>query len=294
MKTFELIKSLVSDIINGAYKFNGTPLAINPRNFESKRFYNGINHFILKYFARESDYLTFLQIKKLGFKLKSGSKGIPIIYYKLQEYSDNEGKIKKYPLVKYSNVFRLSDIENFKYEDERKNSTVPNIQSFINNIHNKPQIINANITIPHYNSETDVIKMPLIDSFRSINEYYLTLLHELSHATGHKTRLDRESLYSYEDERGKEELTAELSTFIIATELNNEYRFNQDSTKAYLSNWLNGINENPNYLFKILADAEKSKDYLLKKYYQSIEESDILYSELQELDEQYPELVNNF
>src|SRR3546814_7409742 len=61
----------------------------------------------------------------------------------------------------------------------------------------------------YYSSESDCITMPPFDSFTSGNAFYATLAHEAVHSTGHRTRLDRETLHKYHDQvaiRAKEEM----------------------------------------------------------------------------------------
>ena len=46
-----------------------------------------------------------------------------------------------------------------------------------------------------YNLLTDEIKMPHKNDFKSLEDYYSTLFHELSHWTGSDTRLARPTIY---------------------------------------------------------------------------------------------------
>ena len=59
----------------------------------------------------------------------------------------------------------------------------------------------------------DLIKLPLKEQYEKKERYYATALHELSHWTGHKSRLDRDLDYSFGyDNYAKEELSAEIGS----------------------------------------------------------------------------------
>jgi antirestriction protein ArdC len=65
--------------------------------------------------------------------------------------------------------------------------------------------------------------MPVTNFFKDESKYYSILLHELVHWSGHKERLDRESLNSPNSDRemySYEELIAELGSVILNTEFN--------------------------------------------------------------------------
>src|SRR5450759_5565250 len=62
--------------------------------------------------------------------------------------------------------------------------------------------------------------MPERTCFDSVEEYYSTLYHELTHATGHPSRLNRPSLADFErfgdHNYSREELVAEMGAAFLA------------------------------------------------------------------------------
>lgn len=67
---------------------------------------------------------------------------------------------------------------------------------------------------------TDSVHLPHKSHFRSSARYYATALHELSHWTGHPSRMDRELNHPFGSEAyAKEELRAEISSMILGDEL---------------------------------------------------------------------------
>jgi antirestriction protein ArdC len=70
-----------------------------------------------------------------------------------------------------------------------------------------------------YSPILDYIKMPVPEAFDSPQEYYNTAFHELSHATGHGSRVGRKGIlepsYYGSHDYSKEELVAEMSACFL-------------------------------------------------------------------------------
>ncbi|MBU2768292.1 DNA primase, partial [Acidithiobacillus ferrivorans] len=95
-----------------------------------------------------------------------------------------------------------------------------------------------------YSRALDRIQMPPRDTFADQHGYDATKAHELSHATGHESRLDRDSLRQYTSIKGRaaEEMTAEIGAYILSTRLGVPFMGNNpDMTDtqhaAYLTTW---------------------------------------------------------
>jgi antirestriction protein ArdC len=82
--------------------------------------------------------------------------------------------------------------------------------------------------------------MPPMAAFNSANGYHSTLLHESVHATGHKSRLDRDFSKRFGDESyAFEELVAELGSAMLCAHCGIDGEM-QENHVAYIANWLNG------------------------------------------------------
>jgi antirestriction protein ArdC len=239
-----------------------------PKNFESGNRYSGIN--ILNLLDRgftDSRFLTMNQIKNLGGMVKKGEKSTPIFFMKpVEQKVENEEtgeiEIKKYFLMQSYNVFNITQTNGIDYEPEVKSSTPKNnIQEFIDS---------SNIPLfrgtPAYSPNDDCIFMPHYHEFNNDNNYYSTYFHELSHSTGHKSRLDRFHKHTvYGDERyAFEELIAELGSAFLSLEMG----IKPDSKKqaAYLNSWIQALKERPNILYSAASHASKSTNFLINNY----------------------------
>ena len=119
-----------------------------------------------------------------------------------------------------------------------------------------------------YRPSEDCIHMPDIDRFRNEYSYMATFLHEASHATGHKSRLNRDLTGEFGSlEYAKEELRAEISSAFTsqALGLSQSDMEHMENHKAYIQNWIAALEQNPNELFAAIKEAGKISDYLLTK-----------------------------
>lgn len=113
----------------------------------------------------------------------------------------------------------------------------------------------------------DEIHVPVKEHFERLEDYYGTLLHELTHWTGHHTRLDRDLTGLFGSVKyAREELVAELSSVFLSQSANVPVNF--ENNAAYLQNWIGAMKEDPQFLFSVVADAEKAHDYLQGKIYE--------------------------
>src|SRR5438105_12027675 len=108
--------------------------------------------------------------------------------------------------------------------------------------------------------------MPNRYSFESPGEYYSTLFHELTHSTGHPTRLNRSTLTEFErfgDENySREELVAEMGAAFLAGYCGIENRTINNSA-AYLASWLQALKNDSRLVLIAAGQAQKAVDLIL-------------------------------
>jgi antirestriction protein ArdC len=134
--------------------------------------------------------------------------------------------------------------------------------------------IREGTAVPCYRPVTDSIHMPEGQFFESEEAYYSTLFHELSHSTGHASRLARKTLLENKgiDAAGatahktyaEEELVAEMGASflnahagIIEDELTN--------SAAYLQGWIDALHskDSKGWIIRAAAQAQKAANYIL-------------------------------
>ena len=124
----------------------------------------------------------------------------------------------------------------------------------------------ANITIggdrAFYSPTGDFISLPPENAFRSPPEWATTALHELSHWTGHKSRLNRDLAHRFGSAAyAMEELRAELASAFLAGELGIPADIPQHA--SYIDNWLKPLKEDKREIFRAAADAQRIVDLIL-------------------------------
>jgi len=256
-KIQEFTNKLIMDIENGKFEFqyNWNITGEQPQNFTSHHVYRGFNAFMLKYFSADTYFLTFLQAKEKGIKIKKGTEGHRIIYWKLLDNtrSKNIKDSKKIPLLRISYVFGLSQTDHTADQTEQEKIKIPTAEETINNYIFKPEILIGDKN-PCYVPAFHTIYMPSIDKFKNPELYYSTLFHELAHSAKKELNIKRGNT---SEDYAKEELIAEMSTAIICNYLGIETAFSKENSTAYLQDWIKHSKENPKYLMKIIEDSEK-------------------------------------
>ena len=114
-----------------------------------------------------------------------------------------------------------------------------------------------------YSPALDSVGMPTVEQFKTSNGFYSTMFHELGHATGHKSRLDRkfgvnQKGYAFE------ELIAEITSAMVMIKVGmiNEPR---DDHAKYLNNWIALLQDNPNALQQAFSKAEKASQWIMNE-----------------------------
>ena len=248
------------------------------QNIVSKKPYRGINSLILGGSDFQSPYwLTFKQAHDLGGNIKKGEKATPVIYYKLFEKRDDHGNLvlgsngrpTRIPFIRWSNAFNLDQTEGI--EPPAQTAT----QEVVQPLDKAAKIVQEAKICPIYHTGfaavyspgEDVIRMPAQKTFRSPESYYQTLFHEMTHSTGHASRLDREGVtlpIKFGSERySKEELIAELGASYLSNEAGilNEVQF--DNSAAYLGSWIEKFENDPKMIFTASSQAQTSTDFIL-------------------------------
>ena len=110
----------------------------------------------------------------------------------------------------------------------------------------------------YFSISKNEIVVPEKQQFVDGEAFYCTLLHEMSHSSGHESQLDRFKPTSFGSaEYAREELVAELGSALVAQRYGMTKHIKEDST-AYLKSWLESLKESPQFIKTTLLDVKKA------------------------------------
>lgn len=228
-------------------------------------------------------WITYNGCKKLGGKVKKGSKAETVIHWNFTEIQvrdadrkpvlneDGSKKMKKAVFVNGFAVFNaIQDCEGLEKHVKKIEDSVEIVESKPHNSLST-YLERESIKLEHnggrafYSQIDDSIGMPHEQTFEDAGEYQNVLAHECIHSTGHKSRLDRfkqndlafnsgEKSYSYE------ELVAEIGSVQVISALGLEPKF--DNSASYLKGWASNLSDNIKWAVQAASAAEKASNYL--------------------------------
>ena len=169
--------------------------------------------------------------------------------------------------MRYYSVFNLEQTEGLDIPKPQTRDFPP-IKKAEQVIHEMPSapVIEHNQPQAYYQPSDDVVNMPKSNLFESDEEYYSTLFHELSHSTGHESRLNRDEISKISPfgshDYSKEELVAEMGSAFLCGCCGIEPSTIENQA-AYIQNWLTKLQRNKKWLIYAAAKAQKAADFIL-------------------------------
>ena len=243
------------------------------------KYYSLLNCMLL---GKPGEYATFNQISKEGGKVKKGAKSKIVVFWspvKKEETDDAGEKTEKlYFVLKYYRVFNLNDCEDIKKkylnDDDTKfiHEEVKDAEDVIRGYSEANPTLkimrNERSNSAFYRPSEDLIQVPMMEQFEKVEEFYSTLFHEMTHSTGHWSRLGRfkeegkVAAFGGED-YGKEELIAELGAAALCGKCGIETRDSFRNSAAYLKGWTDAIKGNPELIVAAAGKADKAVEFIL-------------------------------
>lgn len=271
--TNRIIEQLENNIIPWEKPWSGT--IDGAFNRVSKKPYSILNQMLLKY---DGEYASFKQWKDLGGHIRKGEKSEMVVFWKMypikEKQDDGTEIIKTIPLLKYINVFHISQVdgvEPLKQKITHDIEPIDKAEKILNDYWNR-----EHITVEHvkgdkafYSPMFDKIQLPLFEQFKQPEEYYSTAFHESVHSTMKTSRCNRQEdrkgkVVSFgSEEYSKEELVAEVGSAqlmnIVGIETTKSFR----NSTAYIQSWLKVLRNDNKFIVSASSKAEKAVNYIL-------------------------------
>jgi len=241
-----------------------------PRSIDNRP-YRGINALLLGM----SDYDdprwgTFKAIQRHGGHVRKGERSTVVVLWKPFTKRDAEsGEQSRGLMLRYFRVFNVEQADGL---DLMPLDKLPNLEpDAISNVAHEVFTNYADGPVLHYGGDhafyatiDDAVTLPDEASFTSTQAFATTLFHELTHSTGHKSRLNRDEVGSGRfgsETYGKEELIAEMGAGMIAASVGIDPDYPQSA--AYLRSWLEALKDDKRLLVSAAARAQKAADHVL-------------------------------
>lgn len=246
----------------------------SPVNAVTKQPYHGINVIGLGLSPRAFEtgdprWATFVQAKSMGWNVKKGERSSIVFFAKPLTVKDREAEgddaTKEIHLLRAYHVFHSSQIEGIPAYTpptaEEAPWMRPEAVSLILKNSNVPVRIGGDRAF--YAPQFDFVQLPPAAAFKAPEYWSAVAVHELGHATGHKSRMNRDlsgkfGSASYASEEAKVDMAAAFvcNTLGLPTDYENHAN--------YVATWLKRIKEDKRELFRTAAEAQRIADYVLQ------------------------------
>lgn len=254
-----------------------------PKNLTTKIPYRGVNVWMLlaSPHATTPYWLTWKQVMSLKGRVKTeeAKNYEMVIFWKQLKYTKNVGGVEEedsFPMLRYSRVYNLGQCE-FSPETLAKIVPAETVNEFT------PLQACENIVFSYkdcpevsfggdrayYSPLMDAIQMPHKIDFKTPENYYATLFHEMAHSTGSSKRLKRfkasDSNMFGSETYSKEELVAEMCSSFLCAEAGIE-NSTIDNSASYIKGWLGAIkNSDKNFVLSAASKAQYAAEYVMGK-----------------------------
>lgn len=268
--TNKIIEQLEDGIIPWHKSWSG--VTSGAYNRISKKPYSLLNQMLLKH---NGEYATYKQWSELGGKIKKGEKSEIVVFWKIMQTEEEvNGKMEKksIPLLRYINVFHISQVEGVEPKTIKpiEHKPIEEAEQIKNDYVSRENIIIKEIITndAFYSPSKDYIQVPCKEQYNDIMEFYSTLFHEMVHSTGHKNRLGRlDSNTKFAgfgtEEYSKEELIAEIGSAFLMNHIGIETPKTFKNSVAYIQSWLKVLKSDNRFIVSASGKAEKSMKYIL-------------------------------
>lgn len=258
---------------------DGSPVPGLPMNALTRHAYSGINILILWGAVIErgwssQGWLTFRQASQAGGAVRKGERGTTVVYAdrfvpeaEAERARERGDEARAIPFLRRFTVFNVAQCEGLRPGlmpdpvrlPERE--IVPVAEEVI-------AASGVDFRIggdrAFYVPAHDFVQVPPQPAFFEQINYYRTCLHELTHATGHPRRLNRNLTGAFgSNDYAREELVAEMGSAFLCAALGIVPTVRHAD---YIASWLEVLQEDSRAIFRAASQASKAADWLLTRH----------------------------
>lgn len=274
MNTYDIVTNrIIEQLEKGVVPWRKTWVGSCAINYVSRKAYRGVNTLLL---PTGGEYLTFRQVQSEGGTVKKGEKANMVVFYKKLDKRDAAGEvIDTYPMLRYYNVFHISQCEGIQSRLDLSPSDAEPIDEAQHVFDD--YVTRSGVSVTHaegsgkafYDPVLDDITLPVITQFESAGHYYCTAFHEAAHSTGHKSRQGRisdiVSVADGGDDYSQEELVAEITSTMVMNAIGISCEDTEQNAAAYIGAYLKKLRSDSRFIVKVSTAAQKAADLILNE-----------------------------
>lgn len=251
-----------------------------PVNAATGHRYRGINVLLLGSNIRawetgDPRWCSYKQAQERGWQVRGGEKATTVFFFKAMEIEDTDARptgdgdpaTKVVPVLRSYPVFHASQIDGIPdYVPPTPEECPWRRPEAVDTI-----LTNSGVSLriggdrAFYSPSTDHIQLPPDGTFSSREAWAATALHELGHASGHPSRLNRDLRNRFGSAAyAQEELRAELASVFVCSELGIPPDLEQHA--SYIESWIKALRHDKREIFRASADAQKAADWCLSHH----------------------------
>lgn len=251
-----------------------------PVNALTGRPYRGVNVVMLWAEARmrgfdSCHWATYRQWRELGGQVRRGERSSTIVFYKEIEVEPSEGQQgkegelpSKRLVARASRAFNAAQVDGWQAPTPPPRSRVETLENAEAFVQATGAAIREQGNHAYYNPGADHIQVPPRESFigtptsSPTETFYSTLCHELTHWSGHKSRLNRDLSGRFGDRAyAAEELVAELGAAFLCADLGITNMPRLDHAQ-YVASWFMLMRDDTRAIFSAASKAAAAAEFL--------------------------------
>lgn len=256
-----------------------------PVSISTGKPYRGVNVFLLMFSGQAKGYSspwwgTFKAIQERGGSVRKGEKGTLVTFWKrlsvpttAEEQATTKKDRKVIPMLKHYVVFNAEQADGLPekfgletFEPGEEWDPIGTCEEIAAGYTDGPTVSHNGGNRAFYRPMSDSVHMPTREAFESPDAYYSTLFHELTHSTGHESRLARKTLlesHAFGDTSySKEELVAEMGAAMLSA-VAGIHQTTVEQSAAYLAGWLRALRSDPKLIIQAGGAAQRAADRIL-------------------------------
>lgn len=231
--------------------------------------YSILNQMLL---GKPGEYYTYNQVLAKGGHVRKDEKAQIVVFWKqvkVTEQDEAGQQIEKtIPMLKYYSVFHVDQCEGIESQ-QRQTIEITHLAAdhIISDYCQRESLAIHHLRgdEAYYSPSRDCVVLPLKEQFTSVAEYFGTAFHELTHSTGHSSRLNRLKATAHfgNDDYSREELVAEIGAAALLNFTGIETKKSLRNNAAYIQSWLSALKNDKRMIVQASGAASKAVDLII-------------------------------